>query len=213
MVKFTVIMVAIHEKPAVIKPDAPRRGALSPQDVYEQGLMERAKVDPEVFGEFYEIYSGRVFGYFLTRTGNSIEAEDLTGTTFFNAFKALPSYKNMSETPPRAWLFRIAGNLTKNWYRNNSRHPRKYLSELPTVTTDWSSQNNPVEFQERNEEVAELVSAVKKLKPEQREVIIFRYGFDMSNGETGQRTGRTEGAVKAMHHRAVVNLRKNLQKD
>src|SRR5688572_9658507 len=50
----------------------------------------RARNDPEAFGLLYNRYAHRVISYFLLRTGNREDAEDLNSQVFVRAFEALP---------------------------------------------------------------------------------------------------------------------------
>jgi ATP phosphoribosyltransferase regulatory subunit HisZ len=53
----------------------------------------------------------------------------------------------------------------------------------------------------------ELVAALEALTPEQREVIALRFVADLALEEVAQITGRRVGAIKALQHRALENLR------
>ena len=50
----------------------------------------------------------------------------------------------------------------------------------------------------------------RKLTPAQREVISLRFAGEMSVAEVAKLMGRSEGAVKALQHSAIVALRKVL---
>src|SRR6266446_7032897 len=57
-------------------------------------LIERAKREPEAFGELYEKYVSNIYNYIYYRTGDNIEAEDLTAKVFFQALTHIQSYTN-----------------------------------------------------------------------------------------------------------------------
>jgi RNA polymerase sigma-70 factor, ECF subfamily len=53
---------------------------------------------------------------------------------------------------------------------------------------------------------AELLRCVRKLAAEQQECIVLRFLQGMSVTETAQIMGKSEGAIKALQHRAVRRL-------
>jgi RNA polymerase sigma-70 factor (ECF subfamily) len=46
-----------------------------------------------------------------------------------------------------------------------------------------------------------------KLTDEQQQVIILKFVEGLSNAETAQILGKSEGAIKALQHRSLVSLR------
>ena len=57
----------------------------------------------------------------------------------------------------------------------------------------------------------ELVAALGRLTPDQREVVVLRFVADLPIEEVASLTGRTEGAVKSMQHRALAQLARTLR--
>jgi RNA polymerase sigma-70 factor (ECF subfamily) len=51
-----------------------------------------------------------------------------------------------------------------------------------------------------------LLTAVKRLNPEQQECIVLRFLQGFSVAETAQTMGKNEGAIKALQYRAVRSL-------
>ena len=76
----------------------------------EAALVERARTDPEAFGELYDRYLTPLYHYAFARCRSHPEAEDLTAQTFRRALERLDTYQWRS-LPFGAWLFRIAHNL------------------------------------------------------------------------------------------------------
>src|SRR5216683_1687752 len=79
------------------------------------------------FTEVITLYQKRVYGYLLRFTRNSHDAQDLFQETFLRAHRAyavLPADANL-----RAWLMRIAVNLTKNYVRDRRRRGKVLLAE------------------------------------------------------------------------------------
>jgi len=57
---------------------------------------------------------------------------------------------------------------------------------------------------------SDLRTAVRELTEEQQQVVLLRFVEGLSLAEVAEATGKSQGAIKAMQHRAVVRLRKLL---
>ena len=169
-------------------------------------LVARAKEDPEVFGLLYERYVDKIYTYLYYRTGSREDAEDLTARTFYRALNSFHRYQDRG-LPISAWLYRIAHNLMANWHRDQSRHPQVPLEDLNLV---GSSGRAPEEAAERNETREIVLEAIRSLPPDRQQLLILKYGEQMSNAEIGQVMDRTEGAIKSLYHRTLLALRKEM---
>ena len=77
---------------------------------------------------------------------------------------------------------------------------------LPIPATD----GNPEALTEKKMAIEEVVVAARELTDAQREVISLRFAGELSIAEAAVAMGRSEGAVKALQHSAIVALRKAL---
>ncbi len=172
----------------------------------EDQLVERAKTDPDAFGQIYEIYVERLYNYVYYRIGNHQDAEDLTAKVFHRALNHIPNYNNKG-VPFAAWLYRIAHNLVANWHRD---HKRRKVVALEQVTLSSNKQENPHHAAEQSNERELLLAAIQKLPPERQELLTLKFTERMSNAEIGHVMGRSEGAIKSLYHRTLVSLKELL---
>ncbi len=171
----------------------------------EQSLVHRAQQhDQEAFAQLYEKYFDKIYRYVALKIGNRVEAEDMTQQVFVNALHSISSYK-WRGFPFSAWLFRIAHNQVVDYLRKKTRQPTVYLNESLTV-----SEINPQKTVEQRMNVEQLVLATKKLTPAQQEVILLRFAGELPITQVAKIMGKSEGAVKALQHSAIVSLRKTL---
>ena len=178
-------------------------------DVHKESdaaLIARAKEDPQAFGLLYERYVGSIYNYIYYRTSNHHDAEDLTARTFYRALKHIPRYVDRG-APFSAYLYRIAHNIVANWYRDHSRRRIISLDELVMRTL---KREGPAALAEEREVQDLLLQAVRRLPPERQQLLILKFVEQMSNAEIAQVMGRTEGAIKSLYHRTLVELRKKL---
>lgn len=169
--------------------------------------MERAKRDPEAFGLLYERYVAQIYRYLYYRTGNHQDAEDLTARTFYRALEHLPRYQERG-LPFTAWLYRIAHNVVANWLRDRSRKP---VVSLDYIAAWGSGEGDPHTILEEQEERERLLWAFRSLPPERQELLILKFLEGMSNAQIGAIMGRSEGAIKSLYHRTLLELRKYLE--
>ncbi|MFC6018834.1 RNA polymerase sigma factor [Plantactinospora solaniradicis] len=169
-------------------------------------LVERARAgDPEFFGLIYDRYLDTVFRFAYLRSGDRRLAEVLTSDTFRHARSRLGSL------PPQggdlaAWLVGIARTVpdpARAAPRSKAGIPAPDLVSAPAP--DLVPGPPPVPVIERITNPA-LLTAVTNLEPDQRDCVILRFFQDFSVPETARAMDRSEGAVRALQHRAVRAL-------
>ena len=171
----------------------------------EENLVRRAKErDQEAFAQLYEEYFDKIYRYIALRIGDRMEAEDITQQVFLNAIRAISSFK-LRGVPFSAWLFRIAHNQVVDYLRKKARRATTPLEESLIISEDA-----PQLIAEQKQDVERLRLATRKLTPAQREVIAFRFAGELSIAQVAKVMGKSEGAVKALQHSAIVALRKAL---
>src|SRR5262249_9355125 len=171
----------------------------------EHELVRRAKEDLSAFGALYERNVERIYNYIYYRTGSQAEAEDLTGKVFYQALTHLRAY-NERGLPFSAWLYRIAHNLVANWHRDNARRRMIRLDDAAPVAESSGDLD-------RREDQMIIRRLMQRLPAERQQLLVLKFVEDFSNAEIARIMGRSEGAVKALLHRTLTALRKDLLKD
>lgn len=129
----------------------------------------------------------------------------MTQQVFIRAYESIGSYKSQG-IPFSAWLYRIAHNQMVDYVRKESKKPTVMLDEsLP-----FRSDSDPEHDVEIKIELEKVVSASRKLTKAQREVISLRFAGGLSIEEVSKTMGKSEGAIKALQHSAILALRKTL---
>ena len=172
------------------------------QEIDDNAVLDQAvNGDSEAFGVLYERYVTRIYNYIFYRIGSSYDAEDLTERVFMRALRHIGSYNNRG-LPFSAWLYRIAHNLVANWYRDNSRR-----KEIPLDDGILSTHQSSFPEQEllHSEERERLLRVIRRLPSDRQQLVILKFVDHLSNAEIGQIMGRTEGAVKSLYHRTLID--------
>jgi RNA polymerase sigma-70 factor, ECF subfamily len=171
-------------------------------------IIEKAiRGDYDAFGDLYQENIQRIYNYIYYRTGNRSDAEDLTARVFQRALRHIGNYKR-TEVPFSAWLYRIAHNLVANFYRDSNRR-----REVPIEEQEFNfPQPEHLETMLiRNEQVENLLQIIRKLSSDRQLVIILKFVEDMSNLEIAKILGRSEGAIKSLYHRTLLDLRESAE--
>jgi RNA polymerase sigma-70 factor (ECF subfamily) len=192
-----------------IDPAARSRGPFTPtpEDDADERLAQRALTDRSAFSALYEAHVGSVYRYLLSRTSDPAEAEELTSRTFLNALTRLDQFRGRGARF-QSWLMTIAHNLLVNWYRDRGRRPP--IEALDAAIEVPADTPGPEASLEENEELALVRSAISALPEERQQLIALKYVDGRTNAEIGRMMGRTEGAIKALHHRTLRELQERL---
>lgn len=172
----------------------------------DQALKQAAAGDKEAFGVLYERYVRRIYNYIFYRTGQTVEAEDLTAKVFFRAYSHIGSYQNTG-VPFSAWLYRIAHNLVANWHRDNSRKKEVMLEDEPQIVHKG---DHPETAVVKVQQVDSLFKVIRTLTSDRQQLLILKFVDQLSNADIGIIMGRSEGAIKSLYHRTLANLKAEL---
>jgi RNA polymerase sigma-70 factor (ECF subfamily) len=171
----------------------------------EIALIDAAKSDPAAFGELYKRYVERIYNYIYFRTGSVRDAEDLTEKVFFKAMSNIKSYRHMG-LPFSAWLYRIAHNLVANYHRDRARKQEISLDDVPGQVLPQVDHHPEVRAL-KSQEVESLLATIHKLSPIRQELLILKFVDQLSNAEIGKILRKSEGAIKSLYHRTLLELR------
>jgi RNA polymerase sigma-70 factor (ECF subfamily) len=150
-----------------------------------------------------------VLGYL--RSQRVPDPEDVLGEVFLGVARDIGRFSG-DEAALRRWVFSIAHNRAMDAHRKAARQRSTLESEmseglasgalLPTSSSSVSASGaheplDPV-----------LIEALSTLSPDQREVVVLRFVADLPLEAVARITKRRVGAVKALQHRALENLRR-----
>jgi RNA polymerase sigma-70 factor (ECF subfamily) len=171
----------------------------------EESLIRRAQQRDQVaLTQLYEENFDKIYRYIVLKIGDRTEAEDMTQQVFLNALQSISSFK-WKGMPFSAWLFSIAHNQVVDYFRKKAKR-----ATVPLDESLASCGSDPGQVAERKVEMEQLALAAKKLTRAQQEVISLRFAGEMSIAEVARVMGRSEGAINALQHSAIVALRKEL---
>ncbi len=151
--------------------------------------------------ELCAVYAERVFRFSSMVSRGEVDAEDLAQDALERAIRALDSFDS-SRGSMSAWLWRIVvrvaadhGRLARRRHLLFDRLVR-YREEPPS-----GLENEP------QVPAAELLAAVRRLPPRDREIIALHYGAGLSYAQVAEALGITPAAAGVAGRRAVARLR------
>jgi RNA polymerase sigma-70 factor (ECF subfamily) len=87
----------------------------------------------------------------------------------------------------------------------------KRNQESPLEQAAYVASGESMEAVEDYLDFQQVLHSLRILNDQQREVIVLRFVEELSIAETAQIMQKSEGAVKALQHRALETLRRHLQ--
>ena len=171
----------------------------------EAALLERARrMDADAWDDLYSTHYAAIFRYCSLRISDPETAEDLAADVFLEAVKGIERYRYRG-TPFRAWLYRIAHNLTADERRARIR--RGAVDAAPTAAEEPRERDFAPAVQSRQD----FETALARLTGDQQQVVILRFIEGLSLAETAVAMERPAGAIKALQFRATRRLRALLE--
>jgi RNA polymerase sigma-70 factor (ECF subfamily) len=171
----------------------------------EEMLVERARRgDPDAFEELVVSYQSLAFRTAFVIAGDAADAEEAAQDAFVKAHRALGRFR--SGEPFRPWLLTIVANEARN--RRRSRGRRAALA-LRAAHPDALGED-PEAAALASERRERLLTAVERLRDDDRDVLACRYFLGLSEEETAAALGIARGTVKSRTHRALGRLQEEL---
>lgn len=170
----------------------------------EQALVERAKRDPNAFGDLYERYFVQIYRFVYSRVRDQTAAEDVTSEVFMKALKSIGRYQDTGK-PFSAWLYQIAVNSVADRYR--AARPVEDLDDQRDLAVRGPALEDVAA---QRDELRRIWSVVETLPSQQRVAMVLKFQEDMKIEDIAVAMGKTPGAVKLLIHRGVTKVRVNL---
>jgi RNA polymerase sigma factor (sigma-70 family) len=165
-------------------------------------FASRFALDPErSFERLYRKHVRDVYAFSLGILGSPEDAEDVTQTTFMNAYRALARGDAIAN--PRAWLLKIAHNVCRQRFRTAARRPQEVELAYELAETFTEEDQPPA--------ADEIRAALRHLAFNQRTVLVLREIEGLSYAEIADAMAVSTSAVETLLFRARRSLREQLE--
>jgi len=168
-------------------------------------LADARRREPAAVTRIYTAYAPALYRFFMAAVSDRHLAEDLTGTAFVSAIEALPRFRG----PIGAlggWLFQIARHDLYDYRRKQARSRIEPLEDNLNEAALADGGVDPEELAIERLEGTRVLTALRELSSDQREVLLLRMAGELTAPEVADILGKTTGAVKALQHRGLASL-------
>src|SRR3954451_7337199 len=162
-------------------------------------LAPRPRSD-RAFERMYQRHVGDVYRYALAVMRNPADAEDVTQTTFLNAYRAFAEKGDRPEKPQN-WLIAIAHNVCRQRFRQSARRPSEVAFEDDIADTMVDDEAPSAE---------DIRRALGHLGFNQRAALVMRELEGRTYAEIAEILDVTTSAVETLIFRARRALREQL---
>ena len=156
--------------------------------------------DGDAYASLVRVHQDVAFRTAMLITGNAQDAEEAAQDGFVKAWRALHRFR--TGEPWRPWLLAIVANEARNRRRSAGRRQALALRLVPHPDTG-SAEATVLAGETR----ATLLSALARLRDDDRLVLGCRYLLELSEAETAAALGVKHGTVKSRTSRALERLR------
>ena len=163
-------------------------------------MVQRPRAD-RAFERLYKRHVGDVYRYALAVMRNPSDAEDVTQTTFLNAYRAYAE-KGSRPEKPQNWLIAIAHNVCRQRFRQSARRPAEVAFE-DDVADRLVDEETP--------SGEDIRRALSHLAFNQRAALVMRELEGRSYAEIAEILELSTSAVETLIFRARRALREQLE--
>jgi RNA polymerase sigma-70 factor (ECF subfamily) len=174
-------------------------------DVSDEVLVRRVAQsgDERALSELYDRYAGLIYGAGVRYLGDRALAEDLVQEVFTAVWRGAASF-DPSRASFATWVYRITRNRATDLIRRRRARVRTVGGEAHPEP----GEEDPVGELSQSFDVA---SALSRLSPSHREVLILAYFHGLSQSEISRRTSTPLGTVKSRTSAALRALRETMR--
>lgn len=160
--------------------------------------------DKDAFSDLYFSCYQDLYKFALYTLGNSDDAADVVSDVFVEIWKNLPRLREPGAFG--SWAFRILSLRCKHEIGSLVKKRSTYnIDDLIETPSEES-----VNIVEDVAESASLASALSKIDPEDRMIIILSVLHGYTNKEIAELIGRPQGTISSKLHRTYAKLRELL---
>lgn len=161
--------------------------------------------DERTFERLYAEHREAILRYCLRRTSRD-DAAEAASETFVIAWRRRDAIPIGYELP---WLYGVARNVLAGQYRSN----RRRMAAIRRLPRQLETPDDPEGQVVRNEEAREVVAAIERLTPEDRELIRLAGWEQLERCEIAIALGCSPNAVTKRLGRALDGLARELGVD
>lgn len=161
--------------------------------------------DESAFKTLVSRYQRQLYNFVRRHIDQHEDVADICQQVFIQVFRKAEQYRG--EASFKTWLYQIAINQCKNYYRSQARHP---VDPVDPADLNAKADSAAHELMNTNEERRVFDQAIARLPDKQRQTLYLHLYQDCSFQEVANILDCPAGTAKANYHHAIQALRKRL---
>lgn len=155
--------------------------------------------DIEAYRELVKRYEGLVYNFCLKTIGSPQDAEEVAQDALLQVFHKIHQFEGRAAF--KTWLYKIVHNYCRNRISKNmrKRHVHEAYKEHVEKEQPTTEQGSPKNADNK----VRIQEALNHLKPNDKEIITYKYMLGMTLQEISETLGLGSSAVKMRYYRAM----------
>lgn len=156
----------------------------------------------QVFIESFSNYGDAIFRFCIIKVSNSELAEDMTQEVFTRYWQYLRDGKKMTNT--RSFLYTIANNMAKDWYKKKKADSLDQKMESGTVPTDKTITPEEAALYQ------EVLDTIGDMEQKDKDVLLLKHVEGLQPKDIAEILGETANSISVRLNRATKRLQQKL---
>jgi|SRR5436190_10450833 len=174
-------------------------------DSITKTLCDQARAgDRQAYDRLFQLHADRALFFIRARLGpklrEQLESGDVLQDAYLAAHQGFERFEYTDDGAFSRWLCRIIDNRIRDLGDHFQARKRQPV-ELPR-----SNPTGPATLLDRSEFREKVAGALDRLEADHRDVLLLRFFEGLNCEETGERMGRSAGAVRKLAARALAEL-------
>jgi RNA polymerase sigma-70 factor (ECF subfamily) len=156
----------------------------------------------KVFVESFSEYGDSIFRFCIVKVSNVELAEDMTQEVFTKYWQYLRDGKEMTNT--RSFLYTIANNMAKDWYKKKKSDSLDKKMESGHVPKDENA------TPEQEASYQEVLNTIEDMEQKDKEVLLLKHVEGLDPKDIAEVLEETANTISVRLNRATKRLQKKL---
>lgn len=156
------------------------------------------------FENVYNQYFLKIYHYIRRHTLNDQDAEDLASDVFLSVYRHFDSF-DPTKAKMSTWIFVIAKNRLKNYYRANQSKDEVDGEEVIAWLSDEHDWDEALRLEEQRHAITRLLESLPEID---QQIVILSYFHDKTSQEVAQELGISAINVRVRLSRALKKMKK-----
>lgn len=155
--------------------------------------------DTDSFWFLYDKYIDLIYKFVYLKTSNTEATEDIVSDVFFSALNNINTFRVDVNSSFKSWIYKIAYNKIIDYYKYSEKYKVSDIWDYMDLSNNiniWLNIDN-------KEKLMKVLSFIKWLKIEHRDILIYRLWNDLSFKEISEITGYSLDNCKKINSRTL----------